>query len=97
MSDDPLQYIECPNCDYPLHPGEPCECDYAVDPECHCPCEGYGVLWYDMTDARQCPECKWFSIISVDAQDGVAYAVLTTCMHGIEEWEPCPQCEEMES
>lgn len=96
MSDDPLQYIECPNCDYPLHPGEPCECN-PDDPECDCPCEGFGVLWYDLGPQRQCPECKWFSCISVDGIDGVAYAVLTTCMHGVEEYDPCPDCEEIEN
>lgn len=95
MSDDPNQYLDCPECESPLHPGEPCVCvgGRAGDGD-YCLCEGGHVLFYESSKELRCPECGWGSTVSVDGIDCVAYAVRTTCRHGKTEDEPCPECEE---
>ena len=88
-------WIECPNCDEPLHPGEPCGFDCQTEGEAEdnwCLCQGHGLLWHDDMPERQCPSCGWYSCISIDELDG-AQATLTNCKHRVSEWEPCEQCD----
>jgi len=69
MSATDRPYFDCPYCEHPMHPAEPCECrggrssggDY-------CLCGGTGWVWRETwpDPPVSCPECGTMSVVDVD-------------------------------